>query len=74
MAARHRTTPCPTHLTPTHAGIAACLLDGMMNKEIGAAMGKSERAIEAHIRVMRERLDCPTSRALIVRLVRMADA
>ncbi len=69
MAARHfmkRST-----LSPTETGIAACLIDGMSDREIAAAMGTSHRTVGAHLMNMRGKTGL-TTRGLIAMLAVMA--
>jgi DNA-binding NarL/FixJ family response regulator len=50
------------------SGVAACLLEGMSNAQIAAALGVHRHTVEADIRVMQERHHAPSRVALALAL------
>lgn len=57
-----------TGLTVAQTRIAACLLEGLSNKEIGLAVCLSQRTIECQLAKMRVRMGVASTRGLIVKL------
>ncbi len=43
----------PRRWIPTRSAVAACLLDGMSQKEIARAIGRSVSRVEEHVRALR---------------------
>ena len=60
-------------LTLRHRGIAACLLDGLSDKEIALATGCALKTVEHHLREMRLRLNARSTRHMVA-LLAMAEA
>ena len=72
--AGRRPPPSRPLMTVREVGVAACLLDGLSNKEIvRAGVAPNTKAVENCMRSMRKKLGCRSGRALIAKLAQDAE-
>ena len=55
----------PPRLTPTQIKVMRCVHSGLLNKQIAAALGLSEKTVKMHRKLVMEKLELRTSADLI---------